>query len=293
MSIRDRRGNPLVDGGSDGIMFRRMARSPSRWDADWQTGGDPIDEMFDRLLGFTAMKGTIARAIFILCLGAALSVLGQTGVILLASSVAAYLAATLVQTPAAWRGTAPNFNRQQLYAAARLGLPLTVSLTLLAISSVTDRFMIAYLVGDAEAGKYVAGLDLVRQTLMMPAISIAATAFPMAVRINAAHGPAATRAHLTESVELLFAIILPAALGFAVISPHVAGLILGVEFRPVAIQVIPIIAIAVVFQVLTQQYLHVSFLLSNRNSFYLINTASIIATCSCTRAGRSLRNSRD
>lgn len=31
-----------------------MARSPSRWDADWQALGDPIDEMFDRLLGFTA-----------------------------------------------------------------------------------------------------------------------------------------------------------------------------------------------------------------------------------------------
>jgi O-antigen/teichoic acid export membrane protein len=31
-----------------------------------------------------------------------------------------------------------------------------------------------------------------------------------------------------------------------------------------------------VFQILTQQYLHASFLLSGRNSFYLINTASII-----------------
>ena len=39
----------------------------------------------------------------------------------------------------------------------------------------------------------------------------------------------------------------------------------------------PIIAVAVVFQILTQQYLHASFLLSGRNSFYLINTASIIA----------------
>ena len=35
-------------------------------------------------------------------------------------------------------------------------------------------------------------------------------------------------------------------------------------------------AIAVIFQVLTQQYLHASFLLSGRNSLYLINTASII-----------------
>ena len=32
-----------------------MARSPSRWDADWQAIGDPIDEMFDRLLGFAAV----------------------------------------------------------------------------------------------------------------------------------------------------------------------------------------------------------------------------------------------
>ena len=31
-----------------------------------------------------------------------------------------------------------------------------------------------------------------------------------------------------------------------------------------------------IFQILTQQYLHASFLLSGRNSFYLINTASII-----------------
>ena len=44
-----------------------------------------------------------------------------------------------------------------------------------------------------------------------------------------------------------------------------------------AAQTMPIVAVAVIFQILTQQYLHASFLLSGRNSFYLINTASIIA----------------
>jgi O-antigen/teichoic acid export membrane protein len=53
--------------------------------------------------------------------------------------------------------------------------------------------------------------------------------------------------------------------------------ILGAGFREVAAQIMPIVAIAVIFQILTQQYLHASFLLSGRNSFYLINTASIIA----------------
>ena len=84
------------------------------------------------------------------------------------------------------------------------------------------------------------------------------------------------RSHLAECLELLLSITLPACLGFAVISAHVANVILGADFRELAAQTMPIIAVAVIFQILTQQYLHASFLLSGRNSFYLINTASII-----------------
>ena len=138
--------------------------------------------------------------------------------------------------------------------------------------------MIANLVGAADAGKYVAALDLVRQTLMMPAMSAAAAFFPLAVQIHARQGDAAVRSHLAECVELLLSITLPACLGFAVISAHVANVVLGADFRetgrarPCRSSRSPSI-----FQVLTQQYLHASFLLSGRNSFYLINTASIIA----------------
>jgi O-antigen/teichoic acid export membrane protein len=78
-------------------------------------------------------------------------------------------------------------------------------------------------------------------------------------------------------VELLLSITLPACLGFAVISSHVANVVLGADFREVAVQAMPIVAVAVIFQVLTQQYLHAGFLLSGRNALYLINTGSIIA----------------
>ena len=113
----------------------------------------------------------------------------------------------------AWRGTVVKFDGPALLAAAKQGLPLTMSLTLLAVSSVTDRFMIANLVGAADAGKYIAGLDLVRQTLMMPAISAAAAFFPLAVLILANQGPAALRSHLGECAELLLSVTLPACLG--------------------------------------------------------------------------------
>src|SRR5205807_6141851 len=131
------------------------------------------------------------------------------------SSALAYLLAAMVQSRTAWRGTVAKFDGKGLAVLARTGLPLTLSLTVLAISSVTDRFMIANLVGAADAGKYVAALDLVRQTLMMPAISAAAAFFPIAVQIHANKGNAAVRAHLADCSELLFAMILPAAFGLA------------------------------------------------------------------------------
>jgi O-antigen/teichoic acid export membrane protein len=230
-----------------------------------------------RLMALTVMKATLVRAASVLCLGVVVALLNPTGFLLLLSSALAYLLAVLVQSRAAWRGTVVKFDGAGLAAMARQGLPLTLSLTLLAVSSVTDRFMIASLVGAADAGKYVAGLDLVRQTLMMPAMSAAAAFFPLAVQIHAKDGNAAVRSHLAECAELLLSITLPACLGFAVISSHVANVVLGADFREVAAQAMPIVAVAVIFQVLTQQYLHASFLLSGRNSLYLVNTASIIA----------------
>ena len=214
-----------------------------------------------RLMAFSVMKATLVRAIAALGLGVVVALVSPNGFLLLLSAALAYLLAVAIQSRTAWRGTVVTFDRAGLWSVARTGLPLTLSITLLAISSVTDRFMIAILVGAADAGKYVAGLDLVRQTLMIPALSAAAAFFPLAVQIHARQGDAAVRSHLAECLELLLSITLPACLGFAVISSHVANVILGADFRELAAQTMPIIAIAVIFQILT----------------HLINTASIIA----------------
>ena len=230
-----------------------------------------------RLEAVAVMKATLGRAVAVLGLGVAVALLHPTGFVLLLAAALAALLATLIQARRAWGGTTLVNDRAGLAAVARQGLPLTLSLTLLAISGVTDRFMIANLVGAADAGKYVAALDLVRQTLMMPAMSAAAAFFPIAVQIHANRGDAAVRAHLADSGELLFGMILPASLGLAVLSPHIANVVLGPDFRDLAAQIMPVVAIAVIFQIMTQQYLHASFLLSGRNAFYLINTAVIIA----------------
>jgi len=231
-----------------------------------------------RLRAFVALKGTLARALASLSLGVTVALLAPAGFLLLTSGALACLFAVAVQSRAAWRGTKGKFDTAKIRSAALQGLPLTLSLTLLAISSVTDRFMIANLIGAADTGRYIAGLDLVRQTLMMPAMSAAAAFIPLAVQIHASRGRAAVQSHLAECVELLLGVTLPACLGFAVISPHIANVVFGAEFREIAAQTMPILAVAVVCQILTQQYLHASFLLSGRNGFYLINIGAIIAS---------------
>ena len=39
----------------------------------------------------------------------------------------------------------------------------------------------------------------------------------------------------------------------------------------------PIVSVAMIFQIMSYQYLHISFLLSERNTFYLLNTGSALA----------------
>jgi O-antigen/teichoic acid export membrane protein len=229
-----------------------------------------------RLQAFTLMRATMIRAVLVPALGVFVAIADPAGVLLITSSALAYLTAALTFTRDAWRGTAIRFDGAQLAGLAKAGMPLTLSLTMLAMSSVVDRFIIAYLAGPAEAGQYTAGVDLVRQSLIIPAVSASAAFFPMSVQILANQGKDAVRAHLDECLELLLAIVLPACLGFAIAAPHVANVILGPEFRSMAIAVMPIVSVAVIFQILSYQYLHLSFLLSGRNAFYLLNTGSVL-----------------
>jgi O-antigen/teichoic acid export membrane protein len=229
-----------------------------------------------RLQAFTVMKATMVRATLVPALGIAFTTVGTTGILLLVSSALAYLVAALAFTRDTWSGTVLRFDGARLLSLAKAGLPLTLSLTLLAMSSVIDRFIIAHLLGPAYAGQYTAGVDLVRQALIIPAVSAAAAYFPLAVQILANRGQEAVISHLDESFEFLLAIVLPASLGFGIVSPHLANLILGQEFRSTASEIMPIVSIAVIFQIVAYQYFHISFLLSGRNVFYLVNTGLVV-----------------
>lgn len=234
------------------------------------------DLMRARLKAFTVMKATVVRAVLVSVFGIVVSIAGHTGVLLLMSSAFAYLLAALAFAPGVWAGTVICHDRARLLALAKAGIPFTASLTLYSLSSVIDRFIIAHLIGPAAAGQYSAGADLVRQALIIPAISAAAAFCPLAVRIYANQGRDAARSHLEECFEFLLAMVLPASVGFAVVSTQIADVVFGPDFRIMAAAAMPIVSIAVIFQIMSYQYLHIGFLLSERNSFYFWNTSLVL-----------------
>lgn len=222
------------------------------------------------------MRGTATRAVLVSALGIVCTFFATTGAALLSSSALAMLLAAASFWRTAWGPARPHFDATRLREIVVTGAPLTLSLTLLALAGMADRFLIGELAGVGAAGQFGASLDLVRQSLIIPAVSVASAFVPMAVRLLASNGADEARSYLAKCLELLLAITLPACVGFALVSPQIADLVLGPDFRQTAREAMPILSIAVVFQILTQQYLHTSFLLSNRNVFYLLNTGSIV-----------------
>ena len=235
-----------------------------------------LEILRSRLQVITYATATAVRAIVVSVFGISVGLFDSHGVVLLCSTALAYGVSILFFISPIWCGTSISYSGDRILSLLKGGMPLTVSLTLLALSEIIDRFIVARLAGVAQAGKYVASADLANQALIIPAISVASAFVPIAVQTLAQKGAQAASRKLGDSIEILFMIMLPACLGFAVVSHHIGGLVLGPDFRGIAGQVMPIVAIAILFQILTQQYLHISFLMSNRNSFYLWNTGTVI-----------------
>jgi O-antigen/teichoic acid export membrane protein len=98
----------------------------------------------------------------------------------------------------------------------------------------------------------------------VPSTSVASAALPLAVAAFAHGGIVAARPHLERSAELLFAVLLPATFGLAVISSDLGNLVLGPDFRATGGEIMPILCFAWLFQAISQSYVHTSFHLAQR-----------------------------
>ncbi len=119
------------------------------------------------------------------------------------------------------------------------GVPLMVVMVVQAAISATDRFLLASMLGSDVAGQYSASQDLVVKLFIFLLAIVHKVNYPNVIRIFEMHGEKATQSMLDKHILLLLLISIPAVFAMTVYSGNIANVILGEDFREMAIELIP------------------------------------------------------
>jgi len=218
----------------------------------------------------------ITRAVTGFCVAAVLVLMGFGGLGMLAGVGTGYVLTSIISSWVVWEPPFNGFDMAILKKMLLFGGPLTVSGAVFSFHSLMDRFLIVGYLGEAQAGAYGASADLVRQLILFPAVAIGSAIIPLAAKLLIEEKPEEAEAHLKNSCELLLAVIMPACIGLALVTPQLSYLMLGEEFRAYGMMLIPILAFSWLFQAFTHQYLHAAFHLGQRPSLMLVQGVVIL-----------------
>jgi len=205
------------------------------------------------------MVGSVLRSALAFAVCVVIAEMGGGGLGQIAGAMLAYFLGAALCGGEIWKGPRAPMEPEKLKLFFWLGLSITIGGVFATFQLSLDRLFIAWRFGDAEAGLYGAAADVVKQIILIPAGSVAAAAFPLTVRTFATGTAEDTRQQLARSGELLLSVLAPCAIGLALTAPYLASFLLGPSFRATAVEVMPIVAFAWVFQSLSQSYIHVSY----------------------------------
>lgn len=156
------------------------------------------------------------------------------------------------------------------------GMPLAASFFLDEVANLSDRYMLAWLVDEAEAGKYAVGYDLAGNSIMMVMNAINLAAYPMIVKLLDQKGKEAALEYFNTYAILLLGISIPAVVGLSLVGPDLVYLMIGEEYQESVILLLPWVASAIFFMGLGAFYFHLPFQLGNKN-FGIFRIAGVTA----------------
>lgn len=173
--------------------------------------------------------------------------------------IVGFLLGSAIQWRSLWQGVRARADRRIAVQIAQYGLPLSATLALSYLLNSSDRFLIAYFIGDYAAGVYAAGYDLASQILMMLMLIINTAAFPLILNDLEQHGIEPARQQLSRNIVLLLAVAAPATVGMVLFAPEIARTVLGQRFQDTAISLIPWIAVATLLNGLRSYHFDLAF----------------------------------
>ncbi len=205
---------------------------------------------------------SLSKAVFSLGLGVALyRVAGIYGV--LAGVFLSALLVPLFFSTKGWSGIRLNkFDPALLRRFLGYGMPLALTMLLTLVIDMSDRFLVAIYLGAEASGLYSAAYDLVQQAIGVPVAVVYLAAFPLVVRDMEQAAPTAHQ-RIESHALLLILVALPFSVLFLSMPGNTAEVLLGEQYRRMAEQIMPLIAIAILLGCLKLYFFDLGFQLGH------------------------------
>lgn len=208
----------------------------------------------------------ISYSVLSLGFGVLLVNLGWGPMGLLIGVAAGMLIPSLVQTTKNWlKFDSSLYSPELTQKLVIYGMPLAASFLLDEIANVSDRYMLAWLSGEAEAGKYAVGYDLAGNSILMIMNAVNLAAYPMIVKLLDTKGKEAALEYFKTYAVLLLGVSIPAVVGLSLVGPNIVDLVIGEQYKASVILLLPWVSTAVFFMGAGSFYMHLPFQLGNNN----------------------------
>ena len=219
----------------------------------------------------------ISYSVLALLFGASFAYLGLGSLGLLLGVAAGMWIPSLVLTAKVWfKFDAQLFSPALAQKLFFYGLPLAASFLLDQITNVSDRYMLAWFSGEAEAGRYAVGYDLAGNSILMIMNAVNLAAYPMIVKLLDTQGKEAALAYFKTYAILLLGISVPSVVGLSLVGPNLVDLLIGPEYKASVTLLLPWVSSAIFFMGVGAFYVHLPFQLGN-HSAGIFKIAGIVA----------------
>lgn len=158
-----------------------------------------------------------------------------------------------------WLHTHFQIDREVLAKVCAYGIPLSLTVGLAFVIGSSDRYLIAYFLGDAAAGVYSVAVDFTSQTLTLLLMTVSMAIVPLAMLSWENNDHERAREQMRHNSALLLAIGIPAVIGLMVLAPNISHCFLGKTFRADAASIMPIIALGTFLSGYKAYYLDTAF----------------------------------
>src|SRR5690606_37929927 len=123
------------------------------------------------------------------------------------------------------------------------GMPLVAVFVGAVLVYDIDRYQIAATLGLAEAGHYVATVDLVKQAVLALLMALSLAALPVVIRVLETGGGQEARHKMSEYWRLLLCASIPFCALWLVFAREISSLLLGQDFSATAVTLAPWVVI--------------------------------------------------